>query len=98
MNAVFGQRNADGVPDSIGQERADANRALDPRVLAFTGFGDTEMNRIIPILALLTQPRDEQPIGVDHYFGVARFHRKNEGVIIEVPRDTSELERAFDHA
>ena len=97
MNAVFGERDADGVANAIRQERADADRALDPGVFAFTGFGHAEMNRIIPIRTFFLQARDEQAIGVDHHLRVARLHREDEGVVIQVARDPGELERAFHH-
>ena len=53
VDAVFRQRNADRVANSIRQERADADRALDPRVFAFAGFRHAEMNRVIPIRPFL---------------------------------------------
>ena len=55
------------------------------------------MNRIIPIVALLAETRDEQPVGRNHHLRVARFHRKNERVVIEVARDAGKLERALHH-
>ena len=59
MDAVLRQRNPNGVPNSIGQQRSDTDRALNPRILTFTGFGHAKMNRIIPIRAFFIQSRDE---------------------------------------
>ena len=55
------------------------------------------MNRVIPIRSLFAQAGDEQTVGVDHYLRVARLHRENEGVVIQVARDAGEFERAFHH-
>ena len=44
VNAVFGERDADGVADAVAEQRADADGALDSRILAFTGLGDAEMD------------------------------------------------------
>ncbi len=57
VDAVFGERNADGVADAVAQERADADRALDAAVLAFAGLGDAEMDRVIPIRRLPPRSR-----------------------------------------
>ena len=97
MDAVFGQRHPNRVSNPIVQKRPDADRALDPRVLPLARLGHPEMNRVIPIVSFFTQSRHEQPIGVDHHLGVARLHGKNEGMVIEIARDSGELERAFDH-
>ena len=51
VHAVFRERNADGVADAVGQQRADADGALDAAILAVAGFGDAEVNRVIPIRA-----------------------------------------------
>ena len=56
------------------------------------------MQRIIPVRPEFIQSRDQQPIGCDHDFWIARFHRENEIVIIQVARDPRELERALDHS
>ena len=98
MRAVLRQRNTDRVANSIRQERADSNCALDSRVFTFAGFGHAEMNRIIPIWPFLIQSRNEQPIRRDHYFRVRRFHREDERVIIEIARNPREFERALHHA
>ena len=96
LSSVSETRIVSPIPSA--KQRADADRAFDPRVFAFAGFGHAEMNRIIPIRAFLAQPRDEQSVRVDHDLRVARFHRKDESVIIEIARDAGELERALDHA
>src|SRR5260370_42112581 len=47
--AVFGQRDANCVAQSICQEGANPNRALNPPIFAIACFGDTEMQGIAPI-------------------------------------------------
>ena len=98
MNAVLRQRNPNRIADPIGQQRADADRAFDAGVFAFAGLGHAEMNRIVPIRAFLAQARDQQPIGIDHHFRIARFHREYDRVVIKLARDPRELERALHHA
>src|SRR5439155_22402615 len=46
----------------------------------------------------LLQPRCQESKRRDHHFRVARFHRKDERVIVEVTRDPRELERALYHS
>ena len=62
MHAILRQRNANRVADSVSQQRANADRAFDPRIFAFAGFGHAEMQRIIPIRPFLIQSRDEKAI------------------------------------
>src|SRR5438874_5054064 len=55
------------------------------------------MDWIIPICSFFTQSRDQQAIGRDHYFWVARLHREDECVIIESACNSGEFERALHH-
>ena len=59
MHTVFGERDTDSIADAIRQVRANSNRALIPRVFAFAVFGHAEVDRVVPILSLLREPRDE---------------------------------------
>jgi len=59
VDAVLGERDADGIADAVGQERADADGALDPAILAIASLGDAEVERVIPIGSELEQPRRE---------------------------------------
>ncbi len=45
VHAVLSERDADGIADAVGQERADADGALDAAVLAVAGFRDAEVQR-----------------------------------------------------
>ena len=98
VDAVLGERDADGVADAVGQQRADADGALDPAILAVARLGDAEVERVIPVGPELEQPRGEEPVGVDHHLGVARLHRENEIVVAVLAGDARELDRALDHA
>src|SRR5204863_5203925 len=53
MRTIFSERNADGITNSISQQRADSDRAFDARIFTFAGLGYSEMQRIIPIRAQL---------------------------------------------
>ena len=45
MDAVLRERNPDRVADSVGEQAADPDGALDAAILAIAGLGDAEMNR-----------------------------------------------------
>ena len=98
VRRIFGERNANRVAEAVAEERADADRALNAAIFAFAGFGDTEMDRIIPVRAELVQAGDEQSIAFNGDLWVAGLHRKNETVVVVFARDAGELERALDHA
>ena len=59
VHAVLGERDADGVADAVGQQRADADGALDAAVLAVARLGHAEVQRVIPVGPELEQPRGE---------------------------------------
>src|SRR5579862_85475 len=98
VDAVFGQRDADGVADAVGEQRADADGAFDAGVFTVSGFGYAEVDGVIPVGAFGRQAGGEESVGVDHHLRVARLHREDEGMKIHLARDTGELERALDHA
>ena len=98
MDRIFCQGDADGVADSIREEGADADGAFDPTVLAVAGFGDTEVDGVVPVRAFLIEPRDEQAVGLDHHFRIRCLHREHEIVIAVVTGDAGEFQRAFHHA
>ena len=98
MDAVLGEGDADGVAQAVGEERADADGALDAAVLAVAGLGDAEVERVIPVGAELEQAGGEQPVGIDHDLGVAGLHGEDEVVVGVLAGDAGELDGAFDHA
>jgi hypothetical protein len=51
VRTIFSERYADGVANSIRQQRPDSDRALDARIFAFAGLGYSEMQRVIPVRA-----------------------------------------------
>ena len=76
MDAVLGEGNTHRVADAVIEERANADGALDPAILAVASLRDTEMQRIIPVGAFFLQPISQQAVGGDHHLGVARLHRE----------------------
>ena len=98
LRRIFRERNADGVAQAVAQQRADADGALDPAVFAFAGFGDAEVDRIIPVRAEFIQSRDQQAIALDHHLGIARLHREFEIMEIVLAADAGKFQRAFHHA
>lgn len=97
VDGVFGEGDADGVADTVGEEGADADGGFDASVLAIACFGDSEVDGIIPIRAFSIEPCHEEAVGLDHDFGVGGFHGENEVVVIVFPGDAGELEGAFAH-
>ena len=98
MHGILGERYADRIADAIGQQAADADCALDSSVIAVSGFGDSKMDRIIPVRPFGIEPCDEQAVGFDHDLWVRGLHREDEFVIIEFAGDAGEFEGALDHA
>ena len=97
MMAVLGEGDADRVADSVGKQRPDADRALDPAILAITRLGDPEMDWVVPVRALRFQTRHQQPVRDDHDLGVGGLHREDHPVKIEVPGNPGKLQRALHH-
>jgi len=96
--AVLGERNANGVADTVIEEGTDADGALDAAVLAVAGLGDAEMDGVIPIGPQFIESGDEEAVSVDHHLRIAGLHREDECVVIHVAGDAGELEGALDHA
>ena len=97
-NLVFGrlgQRDADGVADTVGQQRADAHGALDAPLEAVARLGHPEMYRVVHPLGI--HRLDQQPVGVDHHARIARLHRDNHLVEVAFAADAQELHRRDDH-
>ena len=59
FDRVGGEREADGVADALGQQRADAGGALDQAGRRRPGLGDAEVQRMVEGLR-------GQPVGRDH--------------------------------
>jgi hypothetical protein len=93
---VFGQRNANGVAQTIHQQAADADGALDAPVFAVAGFGDSEVEGIVH--RLLGHALHEQAVGLDHDLWIRRLHGKNDGPVIVAFGDPEEFQRTLDHA
>ena len=98
MRGIFGQGYADRVAESIAQQGADADGGFDAAILAFAGLGDAEVNRIVPVRTQFIQPRDEQPVALDHHLGIGRLHGELEVVKVVFAADAGKFQRALDHA
>src|SRR5207249_2543990 len=81
---------------AVAQQRTDANGGLDAAVLAFAGFGDAQVDRVVPVRAFLFQPGDQEPVAFDHHLGVAGLHRELEVVEAVRAGNAGELQRALD--
>jgi hypothetical protein len=90
LHRIGGERDADGVPDSRPEKRADADRRFDRAHAQGPGLGDAEMERVIAGLgeALIGGDREE------HVGGLAGYLEFEEVVVLE---DARMGERAFDH-
>ena len=97
-DGILGQGNADGVADPVVEERSDPDGGLDPAVLAISGFRHAEVDRVVPVPALLLQSHDEEAVGLDHDLGIGGLHREDDLVVIEIAGDADKLEGALHHA
>jgi hypothetical protein len=80
LQAVFRERDADGVAEAVAQQRADAYGAFDAALFAFTGLSDAEVKGVVLVVAEFVQARDKQPVALDHHLGIARLHGEQEVV------------------
>ena len=94
MHAVLCQRDPDRVTDTVREQAPDSDGALDPAVLAISGFRDAEVNGIVPIRPFRVQPRDEQTVRFDHHLWIARLHREDELVVVKVAGNAGKLVRS----
>ena len=92
----FGQRYAHGVAYAVGQQRTYSHGTLYAPLDAVARFGNAEMHGIIHPLRL--HRLDQQPIGMYHDAGVARFHRHNRLVEMLLGADAQKLHRRSHHA
>ena len=98
VHGVLRERDAQGVADAVGEQRADADGALDAGIFALTGLGHAEVHRVVPVLSGLFQTLDEQAVGLNHDLDVRGLHRKDELVVAEVSRNARKLQSALHHA
>jgi hypothetical protein len=98
VGRIFGERDSEGVAESVAEERANADGTFDAAVLAFPGFGDPDVDGIVPVRARLIELGDEQAVAFDHDLGIAGLHGEDERVEVVFAGDASELEGALDHA
>ena len=80
----FGQRYADRVTDSVGQQGSDSDGRFDPSLAVVSGFGHPEVERIGHTLFL--HGGDQQAVGVYHHPYVARLDRDDH--LIEIGLST----------
>ena len=92
----FGQGNADGVAQTLGEQRPDADGTLDASVLAFAGLGHAEVEGVGH--ALIPHAVGEHPVGLHHDLRVAGLHRQHDVVVVLIPADVQEFHGALDHS
>jgi hypothetical protein len=92
---VFGERDANRVTESIREQGPNPNRGLHATVFSFSRFRDTQMQGVVPFQAVLF--RRQQTVRLDHDQGVARFHTKDEIVVVEAAADIRKFNGRFDH-
>ena len=93
---LLAEAYADGVADALGQQCANAYSTLDAAVLTFAGLGDTQVQRIVHILAV--HLLDQQPYRLHHHDGVAGFDGDDHVVEPLALADTQELQTALHDA
>ena len=92
----FGEGDADGVAQALGQQRPDADGTLDAPVFAFAGLGHAEVERVGH--ALLAHAVGEHAVGLHHDLRVAGLHGQHDVVVVLIPADVQEFHGALDHA
>ena len=92
----FGEGDADGVTQALGQQCPNADGTLDAPVLAFAGLGHTEVERVGH--SLPAHPVGEHPVGLHHHLRVAGLHGQHDVVVVLIPADVQEFHGALDHA
>ena len=97
VNAILRQTHPDSVSQTVEQQGADADGALDPAVLPIPCLGHAEMQRIVPVRPLLVQRGDQQSVSLDHHLRVGGLHREDKVVEVQLSGDPGELEGAFHH-
>ncbi len=58
-----GQRDPDGVPDPLAQQRPEGDRGLDRALERRSGLGDPEVQRVVALLARAARRRGSSPPG-----------------------------------
>src|SRR5262249_59582145 len=93
LHGILGERHANRVAEAVGQERSDADRALDAAVLAVARLGDADVERVVARPAApcaLGERRREQSIRLDRDLRIARLHREDDVVEALVLADVPE--------
>lgn len=98
VDGVFGEGDADGIADAVGEEGADADDGFDAAVFAIASFGDAEVDGVVPIGAFGIEASDEEAVGLDHDLWVRGLHGEDEVVVVVIASDAGKLEGAFAHA
>ena len=65
----LGERHSDGVANAVGKQCTNTHGTLDTSVLTLTGFGHSQMERIVHVL--LVHLAHQQAHGAHHHNGVA---------------------------
>ena len=98
-NLVFrclAQAHADGIADAIRQEGTYTHRRLNTSVLAFAGFGDSQVERIVHPFAC--HPLDKQADGIDHDACVGRLDRDDDIHKLLRPSNPQKLHDRLHHS
>ena len=112
MNRVFRQRYTNRIPDAVGKQTPNANRALDATIFTIARFRYTQVDRVIPSLRRtillssrqdfrciqLIETRNKQAVGLNHDLWIRRLHRKDKVLIIHFASELGKFQRAFNHS
>ena len=93
---ILAERDAYGVAESLGHERADADGALDASILAEASLGDAQMQGEVHILAV--HGDHEPPDGFDHDDDVGCLHRDDHVKEILFDKHPEEFHHTLDHS
>ncbi len=96
VNGILGQRDTDRVADTVEQEGADSDRALDTPIESGSRLRHAKVNRVVHFLG--GHLPDEQAVGGHHHRRDRGLQREDDLPILERFADTDELERRLDHS
>jgi hypothetical protein len=96
LHRALREGHTDGVAKSVLQEGADADGALQARVVSVPGFGHPQVKGVVH--PLLLHAGHHESVGLDHDLGVGRLHGDDQVAVVVLLADTDELERALHHA
>ena len=91
---LLAERYADGIANALSEQSANTHSTLDAAVLAFTGFGNAEMQGVVHVLSI--HRLHQQTHGGDHHDSVRGLDGNHDVVEVLSAEDAQELHTTLD--